>query len=215
MTTNNRMMLIAGVLLAGSALLGAGLLWVTNWHAEPYIEENKRQTLLRSLGNVMPANYYDNNLLEDIIYVNSRALTAGRIQSKVYRARKNNIASGIAMTVVAPDGYNGTILLLIGLNYDGVITGVSVLAHQETPGLGDAIEAEKSDWIQVFKGLDRDNPNAEQWKVKKDGGQFEQFTGATITPRAIVKAIYTGLNFYSQHRDVLYNLDANSEYSEQ
>ena len=209
--SDSRMIVIAGILLAVSALLGAGLLWLTNWHATPYIEENERLTLLHNLSEVMPSEYYDNDLLSDVITVNDPAITGGQAPAKVYRARKNGKPAGLVMTLLAPDGYSGPILLLLGVNYQGDITGVSVLKHTETPGLGDSIEADKSDWLKQFLGLSEDNPGKAKWKVKKDGGEFTQFTGATITPRAVVKAIYNGLDYYRQHREALFRTTQNKE----
>jgi electron transport complex protein RnfG len=105
---------------------------------------------------------------------------------------------------IAPDGYAGTIKLLVGINYDGSIAGVRVVSHKETPGLGDAIEAERSDWILGFNGHSLREPGEERWKVKKDGGIFDQFSGATITPRAIVAAVHNTLSYYQNNREALF-----------
>ena len=118
-------------------------------------------------------------------------------------AYKNELPVAIAIEAIAPDGYNGEIKLIVGVNNHGEILGVRTLSHQETPGLGDKIDLRKSDWVTHFSGkLFKDNTN--MWKVKKDGGQFDQFTGATITPRTYVKAIANALTFVEQHRQALY-----------
>jgi electron transport complex protein RnfG len=209
----NRSVIVAGWLLAISALLGTGILWLTNWHTEPYIDENERQALLRSLNAVIAAGSYDNDLLVDNIGVHAGTLTANSMTSTVYRARRQGEPVAVAITCVAPDGYNGDILLLVGIDYAGTVTGVRVIKHRETPGLGDGIEKERSDWIDIFTGRSRNNPDDDHWKVNKDGGEFMQLTGATITPRAVVKAVHRALVFYTEHRETLFNLDSNKTYN--
>jgi electron transport complex protein RnfG len=196
----------AGGLLALASLLGTGLLWLTSWHAEAYIEENERNRLLSNLNQVIAADSYDNDLLTDSITLDAPAVTAGLITSQVYRARRNGKPVALAMTTVAPDGYNGTIVILVGMDHQGVLSGVRIIKHRETPGLGDAIEAERSDWVFGFRGKSRSNPADERWQVKKDGGDFIQFTGATITPRAVVRAVHRSLVFYAEHRRQLFGL---------
>ena len=196
----------AGGLLAIASLIGTGLLWLTSWHADAYIKENERKRLLNSLNAVIPAASYDNKLIDDYIELDDPLITAGQITSRVYRARRDREPVAVAMTTVAPDGYNGTIVILVGIQRDGRLTGVRIINHRETPGLGDAIEAERSDWIFGFRGKSRSNPRDAYWKVKKDGGAFMQFTGATITPRAVVRAIHRSLVFYSDHQQMLFDL---------
>jgi len=104
---------------------------------------------------------------------------------------------------VSADGYSGPIRLLIGLRPDGTLTAVRVLEHRETPGLGDGIEASRSDWIRRFAGLSLGNPPAEEWALHRSGGRFEQFTGATITPRAVVRAVKSTLIYFAAHREDL------------
>jgi electron transport complex protein RnfG len=106
---------------------------------------------------------------------------------------------------VAPDGYNGKIHLLVGVYIDGRLAGVRVVKHAETPGLGDAVEIRKSPWIDDFAGKSLTNPIQERWRVKRDGGDFDQFTGATITPRAVVAAVRNTLLYYQQNADMIFN----------
>ena len=113
----------------------------------------------------------------------------------------------------AVDGYNGNITLLAGINRDGSLRGVRVVSHKETPGLGDAIEAEKSDWIRAFSGRSLRDPAAEQWTVQRDGGEFDQFTGATITPRAVVNAVRMALEYYEANRGRLFDSAPDSDES--
>ena len=125
----------------------------------------------------------------------------------VYRARKDGRPIAVVLTAIAPDGYSGRIKLLIGILFDGTVVGVRVVSHHETPGLGDAIEVERSDWIIRFSGRSLRNPPAEHWKVKRDGGVFDQFTGATITPRAVVNAVHRALVYFSHHQEQLFAED--------
>lgn len=116
----------------------------------------------------------------------------------------------MVLSPVAPDGYNGAIKLLVAVRTDGSLAGVRVVSHRETPGLGDPIDTDKSDWIFAFDGRSLDNPSEARWKVKRDGGDFDQFTGATITPRAVVKAVYQTLIFFERHKDRLFEQESGS-----
>ena len=145
-----------------------------------------------SLGQVIPASIHDNNPVADTI-----TLTDDQGQPMtVYRALAKGQVTGVAYEIHG-SGYAGQIKLMLGVAADGKVLGVRVLAHKETPGLGDKIEVKKGDWIQRFTGLALGDPPVEKWKVKKDGGEFDQFTGATITPRGVVGAIRDGLAFFT------------------
>lgn len=195
-----RGILLSGALLALSALLGSGLLSLTNSHAEPHIAEQERAHLLASLNAVIPAGSYDNDLLADTLQLHDPELLGEAAPVTVYRARRGGQVRAVAFRISAPDGYGGPIAMLVGVNAAGTVTGVRVLKHQETPGLGDAIESSRSSWIDGFKGRSRHNPGDSGWKVRKDGGEFDQFTGATITPRAVVKAVHKALLFVDRQR---------------
>jgi Na+-translocating ferredoxin:NAD+ oxidoreductase subunit G len=121
----------------------------------------------------------------------------------VYRARRNGETIAIVIAPVAPDGYSGSIRLLVGIDREGRVLGVRVTAHKETPGLGDAIDKRKSPWILGFDGKSLQDPPAARWAVRKDGGDFDEFTGATITPRAVVGAVAGALVYFERHRDEL------------
>ena len=112
------------------------------------------------------------------------------------------------LPVVAPEGYSGRIDLLVGIYADGSVAGVRAVSHRETPGLGDKVEIGKSQWVLEFNGKSLSMPVPENWAVKKDGGNFDQFTGATITPRAVVKAVYQSLEYFADHRSILLQLPA-------
>jgi len=196
-------MLIAGGLLAVFAIVGAGLVALTENATRERIEANERAFLLRSLNDVLPADAYDNDMFTDTIEVSDIELLGSSEPMLAYRARRDGKPVAVILNVVAPAGYSGPIRLVVGIGVDGSLTGVRVVAHRETPGLGDGIEAERSDWILGFDGRTLGDPPESRWAVKKDGGEFDQFTGATVTPRAIIKAVRNALVYFSAHRDRL------------
>ncbi|MDF1821471.1 MAG: electron transport complex subunit RsxG [Alcanivoracaceae bacterium] len=185
------------------AITTAGLLALTNNATVPKIECNRQAALKNSLLEVMPAAQFDNTLLTDFITVSDPQL--GRNRHHIYRARLDGSASGAVLEATAPDGYGGKISLLVGVTADGTVTGVRVVPpHNETPGLGDKVELKKSDWVLDFDGTSLGDPEPERWAVKKDGGDFDSFTGATITPRAVVGQVKRALEYYEQHREEIY-----------
>ena len=188
-----------GGLLAITALVGTGILFVINWHSSPYIKENERQMLLKSVSSVLDNVQYDNDILEDTLKVYDKTQLGHDSPALIDRVRKDTNPIAAVMTVIAPNGYSGQIKLLVGINTNNVITGVRVVKHKETPGLGDGIEKQRSDWIDIFLGKSLHNPKVGGWKVKRDGGEFDQLTGATITPRAIVGAVYKALRYFRTH----------------
>jgi electron transport complex protein RnfG len=195
---------IAALLLAGFALIGTALVAMTNWATEDRIAENERTALLHSLHQLIPAEQMDNDLYHDVLMVQDEELLGSAQPVPAYRARKGGEPVAVVLAPVAPDGYGGSIRLLVGIYRNGALAGVRVTSHKETPGLGDAIDAERSDWILGFAGKSLSDPNERGWAVKKDGGVFDQFTGATITPRAVVAAVQRALYFYRERRDSLF-----------
>lgn len=155
-----------------------------------------------SLSQVLPDGIHDNNPVKDTLSVKN---AEGR-ELTVYRARKDGVVTGVAYEIYG-SGYAGEIKLMMGVDATGKVLGVRALAHKETPGLGDKIEVKKGDWIERFTGLSLGNPPIERWKVKKDGGQFDQFAGATITPRGVTGAIRGGLQFFAENKDLLTKAD--------
>ena len=186
------------------AVAGTALVAFTFEGTKERIAENERQALLRSLNALIPATEYDNDVYQDTTTAFDPLRLGAKQPVTVYRARKGGEPVAAAILSQAPDGYSGTIRLLVAVRVDGTLGGVRVLAHRETPGLGDGIEAERSDWIQAFVGRSLGNPAEGKWKVRKDGGAFDQFTGATITPRAVVRAVYNTLVYFRDHRDELF-----------
>jgi len=199
-----RRMLRAGALLGGFAVLGSTLVALTWEHTHARIESNRRAALLQDLNELIPASDHDNDLFTDITTVVDADLLGTPAPVTTYRARRNGSPTAAILTPVAPDGYGGAIRLLVAIRTDGTLAGVRVSEHHETPGLGDAIEASRSDWIKGFRGRSLGDPDPEQWAVRRDGGIFDQFTGATITPRAVVKAVKNALLYFEDHRDELF-----------
>jgi len=193
-----------GVLLGLFALVSTAMLALVYRSTVEQIAANEEAELQRRLTEVLPASYYDNALLEHVVMVTDPALLGSKAAIAVYLGTRAGMPSAAVLAPIAPDGYTGPIRLLVGITIDGVITGVRVVSHRETPGLGDGIEVERSDWILGFNGASHSNPPRSRWRVKKDGGEFDQFTGATVSPRAIVKAIDKALLYFERHREVLF-----------
>lgn len=198
-----RHVLTSTVLLTGFAVGGVALVAGIADLTRDRIAANEEATLRERLHQILPPERHDNDLLADIL-----TITAPEIDPKapatVYIARKAGEPVAAVFTVTTLDGYSGAIRLLVGIDADGRIVGVRVVAHRETPGLGDDIEAERSDWIDRFRGRAIGDPPEAQWKVRRDGGAFDQFTGATITPRAVVGAVKRTLLYFGAHRDTLF-----------
>lgn len=181
-------------------------LLIVRFFTAPEIEQAERQALLNSFEQVLPSSQYDNNPLEDTLHITLPEylkLLGSNNPVTVYRTYKNQQPAGVIFKTIAPSGYAGNIVLLMAVLPNGEISGVRVLKHSETPGLGDKIEILKSNWITAFNGRQLSN-NESAWAVKKDRGEFDQFTGATITPRAVVKAVKNALVVVNDLGDALY-----------
>lgn len=196
--------LASAAVLGMFALAGAVVLALTWQYTHARIKENERRHLLHTLHELVPSSAHDNDLYDDTIQVANPELLGTPDPATVFRAYKNGEPVAALFTVVAPDGYGGPIRLLVGIRYDGALAGVRVISHKETPGLGDKIELGRSRWITGFAGKSLHNPEPGKWAVKKDGGDFDQFTGATVTPRAVVNAVKNALLFFEQHREELF-----------
>jgi electron transport complex protein RnfG len=194
-------------LLGGFSLVAAALLVMGDIATRDTIAERNAEDLLASLAQVIPASMHDNDLLANSVSLDPDAgPDAGDAHEAapllVYRALQGLDVKAVAFEVVG-QGYAGPIRVLLGVDADGRVLGARVLAHSETPGLGDKIEVDRDDWILAFDGRSLADPAADGWAVKKDGGIFDQFSGATITPRAVVKAVQGGLTLFESHRDTL------------
>ena len=192
-----------GVFLGLVGLLASAALATADMATHEDIRLAERRDLEASLKQVLPQGFADNDLLKDTVTL---ARGDGK-EVKVFRARLGGEAKG-AVFEVSSRGYAGDVVALLGVDTAGVVQGVRVLKHQETPGLGDKIDVAKSKWVLDFDGKSFGNPAPEKWGVKKDGGVFDQFAGATITPRAVVKAVREGMEFYRDHKDEIYSKPA-------
>lgn len=187
-------------ILAAFALAASVLLGFADLATRDVIRLRLEEDLKASLEAVVPADLYDNNLLADTLTLPSADANLGAAETVFYLAKKQGKVSAVCFKLIAPDGYAGPISLVMGVDKNGEILGVRVIAHVETPGLGDKIEISKSNWVLDFNGKSLDNLSVAQWAVKKDGGVFDQFAGATITPRKVVQAIKRGLELYRTHQ---------------
>jgi len=189
-----------GGILFVFALVGTAMLAFTHDRTEPVITRGQLEQKRALLSQVLPASLYDNDLLASQQSVPPDDLLGTRKPSALWLARRGGVFTGVVLEAVAPDGYSGDITLLIGIDASGTVTGVRVTAHRETPGLGDYIDRAKSAWIDQFAGKSLNAPEAKHWKVAKDGGHFDARAGATITPRAVVKAVKSALDYFARHR---------------
>src|SRR3989338_717227 len=191
-------------LILGAFCLGFGIVLAASDHITvDDIAARALEDRLNSLGQGIPDSIHDNNLIEDAITM----MNERNKEITVYRATREGKVTGVAYEIFGV-GYAGQMKLMLGLDAQGKILGVRVLAHKETAGLGDKMEVKKSNWILRFDGLSLDNPLPEKWKVKKDGGQFDQFAGATITPRGVVDAIRKGLELFEANKAHMMDMNA-------
>lgn len=200
-----RHMTISAVLLGLFAIVGTAMVAFIYDATAERIAANQRAFLLKSLHILVPPEQHDNDLFTDVTTVTNKDLLGTGKPVRVYRARQAKQPVAAIINAVAPDGYSGNIELLVAIRYDGTLAGVRVVNHKETPGLGDAIDASRSDWILGFNNRSLTDPDKKGWAVKRDGGIFDQFTGATISPRAIVNAVYRSLLYFDEHKDELFD----------
>jgi len=189
------------LILAAFAIACTAVVGVVDLITKDKIALQKQRYLLKTLNEIIPPEKHDNNLYQTCTsFVDGN----GNAQKR-YLATKGDSPVAVALTATAPDGYNGNISLIVAINTDNSVSGVRVIDHKETPGLGDKIELRKSQWITSFSGKKLEGEKDSRWKVVKDGGMFDQFTGATITPRAIVKAVKESILYFEKNRQSLLN----------
>jgi electron transport complex protein RnfG len=186
-----------------AAVLTVGLVAIAGLTRDR-IARNQQAWIKQHLDALVAPRSYDNDPLADTIDVSAPELLGSTLPVKAYRMRKAGIPVAVAIRSVAPDGYRGPLELLVAIAPDGQLLGVQVIRHNETPGLGDAFENRDADWLERFRGLSLIKPPQQRWTVRRDGGDFDAFTGATITPRAIVKAVRRTLEFYQANEERLY-----------
>lgn len=185
------------------SVVGAALLSGAYTLTRPAIEASERAEKLALISQTLPPGGFDNDLVGAARQLQVDALLGLKRPGLAYVARKGGTATAVVLEAAAPDGYAGEIRLLVGIHADGRIAGVRVTAHRETPGLGDYIEIAKNRWITQFDGHSLAEIPAAEWLVRKDGGRFDYMAGATITPRAVVKATRRALEYFAAHREEL------------
>ncbi|MEJ1959031.1 MAG: electron transport complex subunit RsxG [Nitrosomonadales bacterium] len=184
------------------ALIGTTILASTFFLTRDRIRQSEEAEKLKLISQIVPPALFDNDIIKDTLNVAPDPLLGNTDSIIAYRARLHGEPSAIVLEAVAPDGYSGKINLILSIRANGEVAGVRVVSHKETPGLGDYIELPKSSWIKGFDG--KSDTKETDWKVKKDGGQFEYMAGATITPRAVVKAVHKALQYFEGNRDKLF-----------
>jgi len=207
------------LVLAIFAMVSTSLIAITHLFTKDKIAKEVELSMIRQLNQIVPPQNYNNAVYEDCLLVNSPAKLGSKDDQNIYRMRITNAQNSsdknksvnyaLMLTAVAPDGYSGPIELAVALTEAGELIGVNILTHQETPGLGDKIERKKSNWLNQFSGLSLDKIANKNWQVKKDGGQFDALTGATITPRAVIKAVHNSLLYYQLTGKVLFSRASN------
>lgn len=197
---NNRYILISGIILGLFAVVGTGIVGITHSVTKETIQANEELALQRQLNQILPEDQYDNKLVNSTLTLQADNRLGQSEASIVYIAKQQDSISAMIFNVIAPKGYSGEIKMLVGVNMDASLAGVRIVSHKETPGLGDAIETSRSNWVLNFNGKSLQQPQERNWKVRRDGGDFDQFTGATITPRAVVQAVHLCLVYFDRHK---------------
>ena len=208
----------AGIMLAFTLVFTA-LMAGTYRATAPMVAASALAEKLRLIGEVLPPTSYDNDLMADAITLPAQKSLGLDDDTRLWRARRNGTPAALVLEAAAPDGYAGRIGLILAVGVDGKLIAVRVTSHKETPGLGDYINPRKDrnkarPWITQFNNLGFDSVPPEQWRVKKDGGRFDQMSGATISARAVTNASGRALAWAVAHRDKLFALPANSRYEE-
>ncbi|MBZ4200968.1 MAG: electron transport complex subunit RsxG [Methylotenera sp.] len=197
------------VAMLAFAFVGTLLLAYVFIATRPPIEASEKEARLALFKQILPEKNYDNDLLSSQVRIAPNALLGNRLPSIANVATFQHKPAGVILEAVAHDGYSGDIKLLIAIRADGSISGVRVLAHKETPGLGDYIDIAHGNWIKLFNDESLQKTPTEKWQVKKDGGQYDYMVGATITPRAVVKAVLKALQYFEMNKQTLFAPSAN------
>ena len=197
------------LILAAFAAVCVGLIAATYFITRDTIAGEMKAALARTLDQLVPANEYNNDVHHDCTLIPANSELGNSNPRQVYRMFYDQTPVALVMETVAPNGYSGKIRMVLGIYYDGSIAGLRVTDHKETPGLGDKVDINKSDWVTTCEGKSLGNPDVEQWKVKKDGGTFDAFTGATITPRAVVSQVAKTLEYFNDNKDLLFSAPKN------
>ncbi len=200
-----------GVTLALVAAICTMLVAGTYRMTAPRIAANERVLLEQSLQPALAGIFYDSGVTESRVVIPPPHDLPGRDPAVVYRVYAAGEPVAALFAITAPDGYAGPIRILVGVDLQGAVSGVRILSHRETPGLGDKIDASRSDWIYQFDGRSLGNPELAGWAIRDDGGEFDQLTGASITPRAVINAIADTLVYFAAHRDEIFAMPASTD----
>lgn len=190
------------------AIVGTSILSATYYLTRDTIAATVEKAKLQLVSQLLPPSSYDNDIMQDIHTVAPDDMLGTDEATQAHIARLKGKPVAVVLEAVAPDGYSGKIFLIMAIHPDGSLGGVRVVSHNETPGLGDYIDIAKNDWIKTFDGRSRSLFKDDAWKVRKDGGVFDHMAGATITPRAVIKAVNRALQYFEAHRDALFVADA-------
>ena len=190
------------------AVLGTAILASVFYMTHDAIVKSEEAEKLKLITQIVPSSIFDNDIIQDTLSIPADPLLGNIDSTPAYRARIKGEPSAVVLEAVAPDGYSGKINIILAVRASGELAGVRVVSHRETPGLGDYIELPKSPWIKGFDGKSREVYKDADWKVKKDGGQFDYMAGATITPRAVIKAVNKALIYFGENRDKLFAVSA-------
>ncbi len=190
------------------AVIGTAILAATFNLTHSRIAQSEQAEKLKLINQVVPESLYDNELIKDTLVIPASEQLGTEQDSVAYRGRLKGQPAVVVLEVIAPDGYSGKISMIVAINHAGAVTGVRVVTHKETPGLGDYIDFAKNKWISLFGGASHERYKEDDWKVRKDGGQFDYMAGATITPRAVVKAVHKALHYFEDNRDKLFAVSA-------
>ncbi len=190
--------------LGAFAIVGTAILASTFFLTHGEIVRSEQAEKLKLITQIVPKSLFNNDIMHDVLAISPSALLGTEENTTAYRARLDGQPAAVILEAIAPDGYSGKISLILAVRANGELAGVRVISHKETPGLGDYIELPKSPWIKGFDGKARQAEKDGAWKVKKDGGQFDYMAGATITPRAVIKATHKVLLYFAENRAQLF-----------
>lgn len=200
-----------GVTLAVIAAICTTLVAATYRLTTERIAANERAWLERSLTPALGDVDYEGSITASRLVLEPPHGLPGDDAAVIYRAYSGGEPVAALFAVTARGGYAGPIRILVGVTVSGTVTGVRILEHRETPGLGDGIEASRSDWVHQFDGRSLGDPPPADWRLRVDGGRFDQLTGASVTPRAVVKAIRETLLYFDAHQAEIFDMPATAE----
>ena len=200
-----------GLTLAFIAAICTALVAATYQLTAERIAANEKALLEQSLAPALSGIFYEGSVSESRVVIPPPHDLPGSDAAIIYRVFADEEPVAALFVVSARDGFSGPIRILLGIKYDGTVTGVRILQHRETPGLGDRIESTRSDWVLQFDGRSMGDPVVTGWAIKNDGGEFDQLTGASVTPRAVIKAIRDTMIYFDEHRDAVFAMAATGE----